>query len=207
MGLLSKRLSETPSPFCLNRDGLVIGEGAAVLILETLAHARKRSANIRAELAGYGASSDAYHITTPASHGAGAARAITSALNDAGVEPADVDYINAHGTGSRINDVTETQAIKAAFGVHAKTLPISSTKSMTGHLMGAAGALELVFCIMAIRDSITPPTTNLREPDPECDLDYLPNVARAVRVDVAVSNSFGFGGHNAVLVVKSFAKD
>jgi len=203
MGLLSKRASGTPSPFCRQRDGLVLGEGAAVLVLETLAHARKRHAVIHAELAGYGASSDAYHIATPSSDGSGAARAITAALHDAKLLPSDVSYINAHGTATRINDLAETQAIKVAFGPHAKTVPISSTKSMTGHLGGATGALELIFCILALRDSIAPPTINYQEQDPECDLDYLPNVAREVRATVAVSNSFGFGGHNSVLVVKA----
>jgi 3-oxoacyl-[acyl-carrier-protein] synthase II len=204
MGLLSKRSTDTPSPFCQQRDGLIIGEGAAVFVLETFDHARRRGANIHAELAGYGSTSDAYHITTPASEGAGAVRAIAVALNDAGVHPADIDYINAHGTGSRINDAVETKAIKTVFGAHARTTPISSTKSMTGHLMGAAGAMELAFCVMAIRDSVIPPTINFRERDIECDLDYVPNVARDVRVKAAISNSFGFGGHNSTLVVKSF---
>jgi beta-ketoacyl-acyl-carrier-protein synthase II len=207
MGLMSKRETGTPSPFCRQRDGLVLGEGAAVLVLETLAHARKRGAVIYAELAGYGASSDAYHIATPSSDGAGAARAITSALTDAGLLPSDVGYINAHGTGTRINDLVETQAIKTAFGERAGSVPISSTKSMTGHLGGAAGALELIFSILALRDSIVPPTINFREQDPDCDLDYTPNAAREVRIQVAVSNAFGFGGHNSVLVVKSFAGD
>jgi len=204
MGLSTKRSTGTPSPFCRQRDGLVLGEGAAVLVLEKLTHARKRSARILAELAGYGASSDAYHIATPTADGSGAARAITAALRDAGANPSDVDYINAHGTGTRTNDLAETRAIKAALGEHAKTVPISSTKSMTGHLGGAAGALELIFCVQALRDGIAPPTINYREPDPDCDLDYIPNTAREIRVEVAVSNAFGFGGHNSVLVVKAF---
>jgi len=207
MGLATKRQTGTPSPFCLQRDGLVLGEGAAVLVLETLDHARKRGAVIIAELAGYGATSDAYHIATPSSNGAGAARAITAALNDAGIRPSDVGYINAHGTGTRINDLVETLAIKTAFGEQAKTVPISSTKSMTGHLGGAAGALELIFSILTLRDSIAPPTINFQERDPDCDLDYIPNTAREVHTRVAVSNAFGFGGHNSVLVVKSFAEE
>ena len=204
MGLSTKRAMDTPSPFCRQRDGLVVGEGAAVLVLETLEHAQKRGATILAELAGYGASSDAHHIATPVAGGGGAARAITTALNDARLTPFEIGYINAHGTGTKINDQVETQAIKAAFGQQARSVPISSTKSMTGHLGGASGALEMVFSVLAMRDSITPPTINYREADPECDLDYVPNVAREVKIKAVASNAFGFGGHNSVLVVKAF---
>lgn len=195
----------TPSPFDKNRDGLVMGEGSAIMILETESHAKKRGATILAELAGYAASADAFHITAPHETGAGGASAITMALNNAGANLKDVDYINAHGTGTTLNDLSETKAIKAAFGEGAYDIPISSTKSMTGHMMGATGALEAIFCLLAIRDGIVPPTINYRTPDPDCDLDYIPNKSREVKVEVAISNAFGFGGHNAVLVLRKYA--
>jgi beta-ketoacyl-acyl-carrier-protein synthase II len=195
---------EVPKPFDKNRDGLVMGEGAAVLMLESLTLARKRGAKILAELAGYGATSDAYHVTAPAEDGSGSARAIQLALASAGVKPEDVDYINAHGTGTVLNDLAETKAIKRVFGKLAYKIPISSTKSMTGHMMGTTGALEVIFCTLAIRDGKIPPTIHYATPDPECDLDYVPNTARAKPVRVAVSNAFGFGGHNAVLVIRAF---
>jgi beta-ketoacyl-acyl-carrier-protein synthase II len=194
----------TPSPFDKNRDGLVIGEGAAILIMETESHAKTRGANILAELAGYAASSDAYHITAPHSQGVGGSQAIRNALQTAGVNLDDVDYINAHGTGTQLNDLSETRAIKTVFGEKAYDIPVSSTKSMTGHMMGATGALEALFCVLAIRNSILPPTINYREPDPECDLDYVPNKLREKNIDVAITNAFGFGGHNAVLVVRKY---
>ncbi|MCL4158208.1 UNVERIFIED_CONTAM: hypothetical protein GTU68_044292 [Idotea baltica] len=202
MGLLSPRTSGTPSPFCRSRDGLVMGEGAAVLVLETEEHAKKRGAEFRTELVGYGVGSDAHHITSPAEGGVGAARAMTSAMESAGVNAEDISYINAHGTGTRMNDAVETSAVKLALGKNSLRTPVSSTKSMTGHMMGATSALELLFCVMAIAHSIIPPTINFQESDLECDLDYVPNQAREARVDVAMSNALGFGGHNSVLVVK-----
>ncbi len=207
LGALSKRNSgdlNTPQPFDLNRDGLVMGEGAAVLILERESRARSRGAEILAELAGYAATADAYHITAPAEDGAGGAAAMIGALEDARINPDDVDYINAHGTATPLNDLAETRAIKAAFGELAYDIPISSTKSMTGHMMGATGALEAIFCVKAVQEDIIPPTINYQTPDPECDLDYVPNVARELPVKVAMSNAFGFGGHNAVLVIKEY---
>lgn len=195
----------TPRPFDKNRDGFVIGEGSAIFILETESHAKKRGAEILAELAGYAASADAYHITAPAATGAGGSQAIRAALDNAAVIVDEVGYINAHGTGTPLNDVSETNAIKAAFGERAYDVPISSTKSMTGHMMGATGALESIFCVLAIRNSILPPTINYETPDPECDLDYVPNKAREVKINVAISNAFGFGGHNAVLVLRKYA--
>ena len=204
---LSKR-NDAPEkasrPFDLNRDGFVMGEGAGVVILESLAHAQKRGAKIYAELSGYGRTADAYHTTAPEEGGEGAVRAMNEAMKDAGVKPEDISYINAHGTSTYLNDKVETIAIKKAFHAHAYKVPISSTKSMTGHLLGAAGAVELQACILAIRDGIVPPTINLDTPDPECDLDYVPNVARKLKVDVCLSNSLGFGGHNATLIVKRF---
>jgi len=194
----------TPSPFDKNRDGLVIGEGAAILIMETESHAKARGASILAELGGYAASADAYHITAPHSQGVGGSQAIRNALNTAGVNLDDVDYINAHGTGTQLNDLSETRAIKTVFGEKAYDIPVSSTKSMTGHMMGATGALEALFCVLAIRNSILPPTINYKEPDPECDLDYVPNKAREKEIEVAITNAFGFGGHNAVLVVRKY---
>jgi 3-oxoacyl-(acyl-carrier-protein) synthase len=192
----------TPAPFDLNRDGLVMGEGAAVLVLERESHARRRGAPALAELAGYAATADAFHITAPSEDGAGGAQAIRQALQAAGVNPEDVGYISAHGTATELNDVSETKAVKAAFGEHAYHIPISSTKSMTGHMMGATGALETIFCVQAVRESCLPPTIHYQTPDPRCDLDYVPNQARQAPINVAVNNAFGCGGHNAVLVVK-----
>jgi 3-oxoacyl-[acyl-carrier-protein] synthase II len=203
-GATSPRSSDTPQPFDKNRDGLVAGEGAAMLVLESLEHARNRGANILAEVAGYGQTTDAYHITAPAQGGAGAARAIKQALDDANLDPSVVDYVNAHGTGTQLNDSNETMALKTVLGEHAYDISVSSTKSMTGHVMGATGAIEAVFCALAIRDQVLPPTINYETPDPECDLDYVPNDARSARVKVALNNAFGFGGHNAVLVIKKF---
>jgi 3-oxoacyl-[acyl-carrier-protein] synthase II len=194
----------TPQPFDKNRDGLVMGEGAAVLVLETVSHARARGATILAELAGYGSTADAFHITAPHETGAGGAAAIKLALETAKVNPEDVGYISAHGTGTQLNDLAETKAIKTAFGAQAYKTPISSTKSMTGHMMGATGALEAIFCVQAIREGVLPPTAHYQTPDPECDLDYIPNQAREARVNVAISNAFGFGGHNAVLAVRKY---
>ncbi len=195
---------EAPLPFDARRDGFVMGEGAAVLVLETEEHARQRGARILAEFAGYGSTADAFHITAPREDGSGAARAMRLALESAGMSPEDIDYINAHGTGTRLNDVMETRAIKAVFGPRAYRVPVSSTKSMTGHMMGATGALEAIFSVLAIRHNVVPPTIHLREPDPECDLDYVPNEAREHRVRAAMSNSFGFGGHNAVVVFREY---
>ncbi len=195
---------DAPRPFDKNRDGFVIGEGAALLVLESEEHARARGANILAEFVGYASTSDAYHITAPHEEGLGAYMAMKKALESAGLRPEDVDYINAHGTGTELNDVMETRAIKRLFGDHAYRVAISSTKSMTGHMMGATGALEALFCVLAIRDGVVPPTINLQEPDPECDLDYVPNQARELDVRVAMDNAFGFGGHNAVLVFKRY---
>jgi len=200
---LSTRNDEPPRasrPFDLDRDGFVMGEGAAVLVLEERSHAIARGATIYAELLGYGMSADGYHITLPRPGGAGAARAMQAALDDAHVAPGDIDYINAHGTSTQANDSTETVAIKSVFGDAAYSVPVSSTKSMTGHLLGAAGAAESIVCILAIRDGVVPPTINYETPDPECDLDYVPNEAREVPVRVAMTNSFGFGGHNVALV-------
>lgn len=191
-------------PFDLDRDGFVIAEGSAIVFLESLSHARARGARILAELVGYGMSADAYHMTQPSPGGVGAARAMTQALKTAGLRPKHVDYINAHGTSTPPNDRTETQAIKTVFGDHAYRIPVSSTKSMTGHMLGAGGAMEAIFCVQAIRDGRVPPTINLETPDPECDLDYVPNKARDHEVRVAMSNSFGFGGHNATLVIQRF---
>jgi len=177
-----------------------MGEGAATLILEEREHALARDAHIYGEVVGYGMSSDGYHVTLPRPGGGGAARAMQYALDDAGLAATDIDYINAHGTSTKANDATETAAIKTVFGESAYSTPISSTKSMTGHLLGGAGALESLVCILAIRDGVVPPTINYTTPDPECDLDYVPNEARAVDVDTAMTNSFGFGGHNVSLV-------
>ena len=187
-------------PFDANRDGFVMGEGAATVVLEEREHALARGAKIHAEIVGYGMSADGYHITLPRPGGAGAARAMQNALDDAGLGADQVDYINAHGTSTAANDSTETAAIKTVFGDGAYSIPVSSTKSMTGHLLGGAGALESLVCILAIRDGRVPPTINYETPDPECDLDYVPNEARDVRVDRAMTNSFGFGGHNVSLV-------
>ncbi|MDI6712990.1 MAG: beta-ketoacyl-ACP synthase II [Anaerosomatales bacterium] len=187
-------------PFDAGRDGFVMGEGGAILVLEEWESAVARGADILAELAGYGATADAYHMTAPAPDGSGARRAMSDALAQARLASADVSYINAHGTSTPLGDIAETQAIKAVFGDDVP--PVSSTKSMTGHLLGGAGALEAVVCVQAIRRGVVPPTINYEEPDPECDLDYVPNVAREARVEAALSNSFGFGGHNACLLFK-----
>jgi len=189
-------------PFDLNRDGFVMGEGAGMLVLEELEHARKRGAPVYAEIVGIGMTADAYHITAPAPGGEGAIRSMNLCLHDAGLRPEEVDYINAHGTSTPFNDKSETQAIKSVFGDHAYKLHVSSTKSMTGHLLGAAGAVEAIVCAMAIRESIIPPTINYEVPDPECDLNYVPNTAIRKEVNVALSNTFGFGGHNASLLFK-----
>ena len=191
-------------PFEKNRDGFVIAEGAGVLILEELQFALRRKARIYAELVGYGYTGDAYHITAPSPEGDGAVRCMRMAIRDAKLKPEEVDHINAHGTSTPLNDFTETVAIKTVFGDHAKKVPISATKSMTGHLLGAAGSTEAIFTILAIRDGIMPPTINYEEPDPQCDLDYVPNVARRKSINVAMSNAFGFGGTNATLVFKKF---
>jgi 3-oxoacyl-[acyl-carrier-protein] synthase II len=191
-------------PFDKDRDGFIISEGAVVLILERLEHALGRGANILAEIIGYGATSDSFHVTQPLENGAGAAKAMHNALKKANLKPDEIDYINAHGTSTPLNDAMETKAIKAAFGDYAYKVPISSTKSMTGHLIGAAGAVEPAICIMTILKGIIPPTINLNNPDPECDLDYVPNIARPARVDTALTNSFGFGGHNSVLILRRY---
>ncbi len=191
-------------PFDLNRDGFVMAEGAGVAILESLDHAKARGATILAEIIGYGRTSDAFHITAPEPSGEGAARAMELALNDAGITPQDISYINAHGTSTKLNDKVETLAIKTVFKDYAKKVPISSTKSMTGHLLGAAGGIEFAACIGAIQNNIVPPTINYETPDPDCDLDYVPNTAREVQVTTAMSNSLGFGGHNASIIVKKF---
>ena len=203
-GATSTKSGKAPRPFDADRDGLVIGEGAGMLVLESLEHAQARGATILAEIAGYGQTTDAYHITAPPDDGSGAARAIRKALADAGLRPEDVDYISAHGTATPLNDAAETTAIKAALGEHAYRVAVSSTKSMTGHIMGATGAIESVFCTLAIRDQMLPPTINYETPDPACDLDYVPNVARPGRVRVCLNNAFGFGGHNAVTVIREF---
>ena len=190
-------------PFDANRDGFVMSEGAAALVLEEREHALERGATVYAEIVGYGMSADGYHVTLPRPGGAGAARAMQGALDDAGITAEQVSYINAHGTSTAANDVTETMAIKSVFGDDAYRIPISSTKSMTGHLLGGAGAIEAVVSVLAIRDGIVPPTINLTDPDPECDLDYVSENARKVDVEYAMSNSFGFGGHNVVLLFRS----
>jgi len=193
-------------PFDTERDGFVISEGAGILILESLDHAQKRGANILAEITGYGASADAYHVTQPLEDGEGAARAMQAALNKAGLATTEIDYINAHGTSTLLNDRMETKAIKTVFGDNAYHIPISSTKSMIGHLIGGAGAVEAAICVMVIQHGVIPPTINLTHPDPECDLDYVPNVARRVKVTTALSNSFGFGGHNSVLALRRYSE-
>lgn len=198
------RAQATPRPFDKERDGLAVGEGAGMLVLESLAHAQARGATILGEIVGYGQTTDAYHITAPSEGGEGAARAISLALADAGHSPIDVDYISAHGTATVLNDATETAAIKLALGNHAYRVAISSTKSMTGHMMGATGAIEAIFCTLAMRDQILPPTINHDAPDPACDLDYVPNKARPAKIDLCLNNAFGFGGHNAVLAIKQF---
>lgn len=206
----AKALSTNPDPktacrpFDANRDGFIMGEGAGVIILESLEFAKKRGAKIYAEIVGYGATGDAYHITAPAPEGEGGARAMKMALDDAGMQPDEIDYINAHGTSTEYNDKFETSAIKSVFGEHAYKLAISSTKSMTGHLLGAAGAVEAIFSVKAIEEGIIPPTINYQTPDPDCDLDYVPNESRKQKVHAVLSNSLGFGGHNATLIFKAF---
>lgn len=191
-------------PFDRDRDGFVIGEGAAVLVLEEMEHARKRGANIYAELAGYGRTCDAFHMTAPDELGAGAARGMQLAVEDAGLRPDEIDYINAHGTSTQLNDMCETRAIKLALGgENARRVKVSSTKSMTGHLLGAAGGVESIACCLALRDGVIPPTINLENPDPECDLDYVPNTAREAPLRTVLNNSLGFGGHNATLCFKA----
>jgi 3-oxoacyl-[acyl-carrier-protein] synthase II len=193
-------------PFDSERDGFVISEGAGILVLETLAHARGRGSDILAEVVSYGASGDAYHVTQPSGDGEGAARAMRMALEKAGLATTEIDYINAHGTSTPLNDRVESMAIKSVFGDKAYRIPISSTKSMIGHLIGGSGAVEAAVCIMAIRDGIIPPTINLTNPDPECDLDYVPNEARRAKITTVLSNSFGFGGHNSVLVFRQYSE-
>ncbi len=189
-------------PFDTNRDGFVMGEGAGVLVLESLEHAQKRGANIIAEVLGYGLSADAHHMTDPDPNGP--ARCMKMAMRTAGIHPEDVDYINAHGTSTGVGDISETKAIKMALGDHAYKVAVSSTKSMTGHLLGAAGGVEAVICALALRNQTIPPTINLDEPDPQCDLDYVPNVARPADLNIVMSNSFGFGGHNASIILKKY---
>ncbi len=196
---------EASRPFDAERDGFVIGEGAGILVMEALSFAQSRGANILAEIVSYGATGDAFHITQPTENGDGAVRAMQLALDKAGLDPAKVDYINAHGTSTQINDKVETLAIKTVFGDYARKIPISSTKSMTGHLLGGAGALEAAITTLVIQHGIIPPTINLTHPDPECDLDYVPNVARTANVTTALSNSFGFGGHNSVMAFRKYS--
>lgn len=205
-GATSQKTSDTPQPFDRNRDGLVPGEGAGMLILESLENANARGATILGEIVGYGQTTDAFHITAPSEGGIGAARAITNALEDASIQPDEVDYISAHGTATQLNDSHETMSIKAALGEAAYKVAISSTKSMTGHIMGATAAIESVFCLLAIRDQVLPPTINYETPDPDCDLDYIPNSSRPAEVKVTLNNAFGFGGHNSVLVIKQFTE-
>ena len=191
-------------PFEKNRDGFVMSEGAGILVLEDLEKAQQHNASIFAEIVGFGCNADAYHITAPSPNGEGAAKCMQLTLDDAGLKPEDIDYINAHGTSTPMNDLSETMAMKTVFRDHIKNLPVSSTKSMTGHLLGASGGVEAIFSLLAIRDSIIPPTINYEEPDPECDLDYVPNTARRANVKIAISNSLGFGGHNATITFKKY---
>jgi 3-oxoacyl-[acyl-carrier-protein] synthase II len=207
MKALSQRNDEPEKasrPFDMDRNGFIISEGAGMLILEELEYARARGADILAEVVGFGLSGDGYHMAAPPEDGNGAVRCMQMALDDAGLSPEDIDYINAHGTSTPLNDVVETRAIKTVFGEHAYKLAISSTKSMTGHMLGGAGGIESVFLALSIRDQIIPPTINLENADPECDLDYVPNKARETEIRAAISNSFGFGGTNAVLAMKKF---
>jgi beta-ketoacyl-acyl-carrier-protein synthase II len=204
LGAMSHRTDGVPQPFDKERDGVVMGEGAGVIVIEALETAQARGANILAEMAGYGATADAYHITAPSENGITGAGAMQMALDAGRLTAADLGYISAHGTGTPLNDAAETTAVKYAFGERAYEIPISSTKSMTGHMMGATGAVEAVFCVQAIQTGILPPTINYRTPDPACDLDYVPNTAREGTVNAAISNAFGFGGHNAVLAFKRF---
>ncbi|MFB3883443.1 MAG: beta-ketoacyl-ACP synthase II [Armatimonadota bacterium] len=203
---LSRRNDEperASRPFDRDRDGFVMAEGAGVVILEEFERAKRRGARIHGELLGYGATADAYHITDPLPDGDGQARAMEAALRDARISPDEVDYVNAHGTATQVGDIAETRALKRVFGERAKQVPVSSTKSVTGHLLGAGGAVEAIACLCAMRDGVAPPTANLDDPDPECDLDYVPKQAREVRIRTAMSNSFGFGGHNATLVLRA----
>jgi len=207
MGALSTRNDDPEKasrPFDKDRDGFLMGEGAGVLLLESLEHAQARGAKILCEVSGYGTTDDAYHVSAPAENGAGAALSMQYALEDAGLKPADIGYINAHGTSTPLNDKSETAAIKTVFGVQAYNVPVSSTKSMTGHLLGASGALEAIVCAKVLQDNILPGTINYETPDPECDLDYVPNQTRLATPDHAMSNSFGFGGHNATLVLSRY---
>ncbi len=207
MGAVSLRNDEperASRPFDADRDGFVMGEGAGVLILESLEHARERGARIYAEVVGYGASSDAFHITAPDEDGAGAALSMDAALRDAGLPPEEIDYINAHGTSTPLNDRTETRGIHTVFGAHAYKVPVNSTKSMIGHLMGAAGAVEAIACVKSLETGVIHPTINYETPDPDCDLDYVPNKARETHPRTALSNSFGFGGHNATLIFRAW---
>jgi 3-oxoacyl-[acyl-carrier-protein] synthase II len=203
MQALSRRNGEperASCPFDAERDGFVLGEGAGVLVLESLDHAQARGARIYAEVAGYGASTDAFHITAPDENGAGAVLSMERALDDAGMAPEDIEYVNAHGTSTPLNDAVETRAIRQVFGAYAYRVPISSTKSMIGHLLGAAGAVEAIACVKSLESGVLHPTTNYETPDPNCDLDYVPNQARETHPGTALSNSFGFGGHNATLI-------
>ena len=207
MGAVSRRNDDpgrASRPFDADRDGFVIGEGAGVLILESLEHAQGRGVHIYAEVIGYGSSCDAFHITAPDEDGIGAARSMQAALDDAGLPPTEIDYINAHGTSTPLNDPVETRAIRRVFGKHAYRVPVSSTKSMVGHLMGAAGAVEAIACAKTLETGVIHPTINYETPDPECDLDYVPNVARETHPQTALSNSFGFGGHNATLILRKW---
>jgi len=210
MTALSNRNDEperASRPFDLTRDGFVPGEGAAVLILESLEHAQSRGATILGEILGYGITSDAYHVSAPAENGAGAIKAMKQAMWEAGLTPGDIDYINAHGTSTPLNDKVETLAVRGAMGEEAYRIPMSSTKSMTGHLLGATGALEAVFCLKVIETGIIPPTINYETPDPECDLDYVPNQPRhAELMTFTMTNAFGFGGHNSVLILSKFVE-
>ncbi|HBN46003.1 MAG TPA: beta-ketoacyl-ACP synthase II [Candidatus Marinimicrobia bacterium] len=192
-------------PFDKDRDGFVLGEGAGILVMESLEHAQARGAHILAELTGYGATDDAFHITQPAEGGSGAVKAIKLALEDAGTQPEDIDYINAHGTSTPFNDKSESAAIRTVFGAHADFLKVSSTKSMTGHLLGASGAIAAVACVKALENNKVPPTINYTTPDPECDLDYVPNTAQELKCNTVMLNAFGFGGHNAILVIKAWS--
>ena len=207
MKALSTRNSDplkASRPFERDRDGFVVAEGSGIVILEELEHAKKRGAKIYAEMSGYGYNGDAYHITAPCPDGDGFIRCIRMALKDAQLSPDDVDYINAHGTSTKLNDYIETLAIKEVFKEKAYKIPVSSTKSMTGHLLGAAGAIEAIFSVLSIRDQVCPPTINYESPDPECDLDYVPNIARNRAINVVMSNAFGFGGTNSTLVLRRF---
>lgn len=206
MTALSSRNEEperASRPFDKERDGFLMGEGAAVVMLESLEHAQARGARILAEVVGYGITNDAFHLSAPSTNGSGAALCMRNALDDAGLQPADIDYVNAHGTSTPLNDKNETAAIKSVLGEHAYDIPVSSTKSMTGHMLGASGAMEAVFCVKAMQDKTIPPTINYENPDPECDLDYVPNQARSLEPEYCMSNSFGFGGHNGTIILRA----